>query len=138
MWGTVPSFRREWLTIVRSLISGNYRPIVTRAVLFGDANRQSVGRQLIVWPAVILDEVGGRNWGLIQQPRTPSDAFLRAWQLRDLLTIKNTPSSISVVSDRDGSILWQNASSMAMFGEGSEWFWIVPGAFRPLWLCSCI
>jgi hypothetical protein len=43
--------------------------------------------------------------------------FLQTWQLRDLLTIKHTPSCITVIAESDGAILWQNASSMATFGE---------------------
>ena len=54
------------------------------------------------------------------QVRSHSENLLRTWHLRDLLTIKNTPSSITVLSETDGAILWQNAASMAMFGESKR------------------
>ena len=40
------------------------------------------------------------------------------WGLRDLLAIKYTPACITVVAHDSGRLLWQNAASMAMFGEG--------------------
>ena len=54
------------------------------------------------------------------QVRGLSENLIRTWHLRDLLTIKNTPSSITVLSESDGAILWQNAASMAMFGKSKR------------------
>ena len=72
------------------------------------------------WPAVIVDRRDGtRYWGMIQQTTMLSDTCLRTWLYRDMLTIKHTPSYITVVAaSDDGAILWQNAASMAAFGGG--------------------
>ena len=52
------------------------------------------------------------------------------WGLRDQLTIKHTPATISVVSRDTGALLWQNASSMAMFG-GSRQEWVFGVRLEP-------
>ena len=120
IWGTVATFRSEWRSLLKNLIAGNYSPVVTRGVLFGDPSTSSPSRgvKFITWPAIIIDKEGIRHWGMVQQVDCPqSHSLLQTWQLRDLLTIKHTPSSITVIAERDGAILWQNAASMATFGE---------------------
>ena len=51
------------------------------------------------------------------QVRPTGPALQHTWGLRDLLAIKYTPACITVVAHDSGRLLWQNAASMAMFGE---------------------
>ena len=48
---------------------GDYSPVVTRGVLFGNAGKgvPSRGAKIITWPAVITDGRGVRHWGMVQQ-----------------------------------------------------------------------
>ena len=119
LWRTISSFRSEWRSLLRNLLVGDYRPVVTRGVLFGDlsTSTKSRGAKLVLWPAIIMDGEGQRHWGMIQQPQDQREVFLRTWQLRDLLTVRFTPTFITVVAVSDGAMLWQNAASMSMFGE---------------------
>ena len=106
--------------------AGNYRPVISRSVLFGDAEKDTDSHafRFIFWPTVLVDNdtVGGlprqRHWGMVQQVcGFESPSFSRTWRLRDMLTVKFTPSCITVVSTESGDMLWQNAASMAMFGK---------------------
>ena len=44
VWRTVASYRREWKALLNNLVAGDYRPVVTRGVLFGDAATRSPSR----------------------------------------------------------------------------------------------
>lgn len=110
------------------MMAGNYRPVVTRSAFFGDAEKgtDSHAFKFVFWPVVLLDDssssTGGlplqRHWGMVQQIcGFESPSFTHTWRMRDMLTVKFTPSCITVVSTKDGEVLWQNAASMAMFGE---------------------
>ena len=119
VWRTFPSYRSMWQALLNNTMSGDYRPIVSRAVVFGDADKgtPTQGLKFIAWPLLIIDAVGQRHWGMVIDVGPQSQCFLNTWSLRDQLTIKDTPASITVVAVADGAILWQNAASMAAFGE---------------------
>ena len=59
------------------------------------------------------------------QVRISGPALQHTWGLRDLLAIKYTPACITVVAHDSGRLLWQNAASMAMFGEGRWLSWLL-------------
>ena len=74
---------------------------------------------------------------LCVQKRPCSPGFQRTWGLRDLLAIKYTPACITVVAHDSGRLLWQNAASMAMFGEGWLDTWgLVPPPAEPEEHCT--
>ncbi|GAX78317.1 hypothetical protein CEUSTIGMA_g5759.t1 [Chlamydomonas eustigma] len=103
-----PSFKNEWQAILKNLRAGNYHAVVTRSVIFGTpaaaaaaaaggmmssgtpaaAASESKVTMVLTWPVIIRDPDGTRHWGMVQQ----------------------------VVALEDGSMLWQNSASMAMFG----------------------
>ena len=106
-------------------MAGNSRPVISRSVFFGDADKgtDSHAFKFVFWPVILLnnDSAGGlpqRHWGMVQQIcGFESPSFSRTWRLRDMLTVKFTPSCITVVATESGEMLWQNAASMAMFGK---------------------
>ena len=117
-WRDISTFIKEWKTILKSLASGVYSPLCTRGVVFGVAGEyESRVNYIIHWPVIIRDSDGSRWWGMMTQTAWMADDVRRQWSFRDILTVKHSQSSISVISIETGRMLWQNPASMQLYGN---------------------
>lgn len=73
------------------------------------------------WPVVYLEEDGSRYWGMLRQALIPHHhaACLRAWALRDQMSVKYTPAMVAMVQPDTGYILFQNSHSISSIGEAA-------------------
>ena len=115
-WRNVAAFSREWQTILKSLASGVFSPLVSRGVHFGAQGEfASYGFIRIFWP-LVLQEADGLYWGMLGQPTRMTDEYRLEWSLYDILTVKHASSFISVVNKSNGQMMWQNPASSDLFG----------------------
>jgi serine/threonine protein kinase len=117
-WRDISTFIKEWKSILKSLASGVYSPLVTRGVHFGIlGSYESRVNYIIHWPIIIRDSDGSRWWGMLTQTAWMAEEMRKQWSFRDILTVKHSQSSISVISMDNGCMLWQNPASMQLYGN---------------------
>lgn len=111
------SFRLEWKAFFRKCKEGNYSGIVTRNCIY-DKSRLGTLLTVTAWPCVFIEENGSRHWGMLRHPRLLANGApaIRAWALRDMLLVKNTPVPLVTLDPKTGILIWQNAASMEQIG----------------------
>ena len=119
MWRDVASYKKEWRAMVKNVMAGICSPLQARGVLFGSELGESGSRSKALsytyYPHLILNEPEGRFWGMLgEYSWTPEDVQLEM-SLRDTIALKHCSSVTSALTS-EGEMIWQNASSMDLFG----------------------
>ena len=119
-WNVVSTFQKEWNAILKNLSSEIYKPLKSRGVIFGSLGKsESRGMYYSYYP-ILLNEPDGQWWGMLADCSWISDEDQLHWSLRDLLTAKHSSSITSILTSEGGHMLWQNASSLELFGCHSQ------------------
>lgn len=116
-WRNVSAYQKEWRTMTKSLSAGVFAPLDSRGVFFGskEGKTPSRGIEYSYYP-LLLNELDGQWWGMMSCSRWMDDRDQLESSLRDLLTSKHSSSITSIMTVEQGKMLWQNASSMELYG----------------------
>ena len=114
-WREVSLYQKEWRAMVKSIASGIFTPLLSRGVLFGsEGQSQSRGLDYTFYP-ILLNEADGHYWGMLSDCSWTKGKLQMEFSLRDMISVKHSSTITSVVS-LGGVMVWQNASSMELFG----------------------
>ena len=111
------TLEKEWRAMVKSIASGIFTPLQGRGVLFGPQSQQRRGKSYLYthYPIILNDADGTRWWGMISDCSWVADEQQLESSFRDLMTMKHSPSITSLLT-AEGGMIWQNASSMELYG----------------------
>jgi serine/threonine protein kinase len=115
LYDVVSAYQKEWDALLKNLACGMYGPLHLKSVSSLDASHQGRGFTYSYYP-ILLNEPDGQWWGVLLECNWMTDSDKLQWSLRDLLTVKHSASFISVVASEEGHMLWQNSSSLGLYG----------------------
>lgn len=109
---------QEWQAFLKNVLAGKQHPFIFPGLFWGTPGGEKTRPHSIVnLPLIFEGPKGQRTWGMVRQTWPMAEVSCQERAVRHLQIIKNSPVAITVVAAESGEVLYQNTSSMSLYGN---------------------